>query len=196
MKRSVLIGLVASLIFAGNALADTYSRSVIIKAIVPSMQGLDIAVSRVHMEGNDEKWEPASEICFDDLAYNTEYHIFLPQHWYVVDVAVNSNSSNWTISYSATNIIGPNGYNLNNHINVVVLKQTEKNGYTLLRKCTYGEMLNTSFDRSQILGGWLRIYYGIATGDDTIDPPNAKPITTDVPSGTYTGTITITLTTS
>ncbi len=195
MKRTVLIGLIASLVFASSALADTYSQSVIIKAIVPEMQGLDVAISRVHVEGNDEKWEHASEICFDDLSYNTKYHIFLPQHWYVIDVGVNSNASNWTISYTATSIVGPNGYKLDNHINVVVFKQKEKS-QTLLKKCTYGEMLSASFDRSQLLGGWLRIYYGISTGDKKVDPPNAKPITVDVPAGTYTGTIILTLTTS
>ena len=196
MKRGVLIGLIVSLVFTSAAMAGTYTRDVIIKAIVPETQGLNVVVSRVHKEGDDEVWEHVSEICFDDLSYNTEYHIFLPQHWYVIDVGVNSNASNWTISYTATSIVGPNGYKLDNHINVVVLKQTEKNGYTLLKKCTYGEMLSASFDRSQLLGGWLRIYYGISTGDEEIDPPNAEPITVDVPAGTYTGTITITLTTS
>lgn len=197
-KKSVLVGLVvvvASLLLSGSVMADTFTKDIIIKATVPQTQGLSIAISRVRNINGQEVWTPAQEISFDDLEYNSENHIFLAKSYYVVDVGVNSNASTWTISYNATSIVGPNNYKLDHHVNLVGVKQKTDSEYTVIGRAAYGDALSFVITKSQLDGGWLRLYYGIATGDSSVDSPNTTPITTDVPAGIYTGSITITLTT-
>ena len=198
MKRSVLIGVVASLFLACSAMAgQRYSHDINIRATVPSVQGLNIAISRVRNENGHENWTSAQEISFDDLEYDDQHQVFLAKSYYVVDVGVNTNAGDWTLTYSATSIVGPNNYKLDYHVNITAVKQKTASS-EMIGKIAYGDALGPiSFSKSDFSGGyWLRIYYGIATGDSATDAPNTSPITTDVPAGTYTGTITITLTTS
>ncbi len=191
-RRTVLATLVALVAMAGIALAQTVSQDVVIKVTVPEKQGLSIGISKI--VGNE--WTPVQEITFSDLRYDDENSIFVCGYYYAVDVGVLANTSDWTLSYSATSIVGPNGYKLDKHINVIFLKQYSDTQSELITKVTYGDALGTmTLSKSDLNGGWLRIYYGLATGDRTVDAPGAEPITTNVPAGEYSGTITLTLTT-
>ncbi len=196
MRRKIWLSVVVgSLMLAGTGFAGIQSKSVVIKANIPYREGLSVAISRVHKVNGEETSDPDTQISFN-LQYNQEYHIFLADAYYVLDVGPETNASNWTLTYSAGNIVGPNGYILDDHINVVMVKQMPKNKWSLLKKCAYGECRYVTFTKSDLLGGWLRIYYGIATGDKEKDAPNVKVITTDVPAGIYSGTITVSLTTT
>ncbi len=195
MRRKIWLSVVVgSLMLAGTGFAGIQSKSVVIKANIPYREGLSVAISRVHKVDGEETSDPDTQISFN-LQYNEEYHIFLADSYYVLDVGADTNATNWSITYNASNIVGPNGYILDDHINVVMVKQTKKT-WSLLKKCTYGGCRYVTFTKSDLLGGWLRIYYGIATGDEDVDAPGAKVITTDVPAGVYSGTITVTLTTT
>ncbi len=193
MKRAVAVLLASAVLGLGLAYAQTTSKNVVIKAQIPSQEGLSVAISRIDKNNN---WHTADEIFFNSLHYNTDYGIFLSDDYYAVDVGVLSNAVDWTLSYTATSVVGPNNYKLDKHINVTFVKQISDSEAQELTKVTYGDALGPlSFNKADLQGGWLRIYYGIATGDQQTDAPGAAPITTDVPAGLYSGTITITLTT-
>ncbi len=191
MRKFVLSVLLAGLMGAGWALAD--SKTIIIKAHIPSSQGLSVNVSRISTSTG--QWSSASQIDFGDLSYNSNLGIFLPDCYYAVDVGVLSNATNWTIQYTADSIDGPNSSKLDDHVVVSFVKQTNNQGEQL-EKTVYSKAKSRSFSKGDLAGGWLRIYYGIATGDPSTDPAGAKPITTNVPSGYYQGQITISLTVS
>ncbi len=193
MKR-VLALLVSGVVLGyGLAFAQTVTKSVVIKADIPSQEGLSVAISRIDKNQN---WNEATEIFFNSLHYNSDYGVFLSDDYYAVDVGVLCNAVNWTLTYTATSVVGPNNYKLDDHINVTFVKQISDSEAQELAKTTYGDARGPlTFGKSDLQGGWLRIYYGIATGDQQTDAPGARPITTDVPAGLYSGTITLTLTT-
>ena len=193
MRRAMALLLAGALLGMGVAYAYTTSKNVVIKAQIPSQEGLSVAISRIDKNNN---WHTVDEIFFNSLHYNSDYGIFLSDDYYAVDVGVLSNAADWTLSYSATSVVGPNNYKLDKHINVTFVKQMGDNEAQELAKATYADALGPlSLNKADLQGGWLRIYYGIATGDQQTDAPGAEPITTDVPAGLYSGTITLTLTT-
>ncbi len=201
MSRKVLAGLVVfSLLMAGLCFAESYEKTIVIRAHITPVEGMDVTISKITPGDNGDVWEDASEIDFGDLQLNEENMIMLPQCYYAVDVGVLSNSEDWSIKHEAGPIAGPD--TLDDNVNVTFVKQTAT-GSSLVGpgKVTYGESNGVVISKEDLEGGWLRIYYGIATGNTDpangeTDAPNAKPITLEKPSGYYVGTITLTLTTS
>ena len=82
-------------------------------------------------------------------------------------------------------------------MNVTFVQQTpDPNNASTLQYISYASSNNVSYTKTQIgTGNWLRIYYGIGTGDPLKpDATGVTPIGADKPAGTYTGSVTITLT--
>ncbi len=170
------------------------SQSINVNASIPTMTGgLSVTVSRVNGLGS-AIFTPASSIDFGSLTWDTVNHIFLPENYYAVDIGVTDNSGTaWTITHTRTSLAG-NGNNLDNKVNVSFNKQTSATVSSELQKVSYGNSQSISYTKAQLAGGWLRIYYGVGTGDPTKpDATGVTPIGLDTPAGTYNGTVTITL---
>ncbi len=164
------------------------SKVVDVKAYVPQQSGLVISVSKV--VGNT--WTPGqTTIDFGSLVFDTQYNIFMGTAYYAVDVGVNSNAASWQLKHETTSI--SNGSEtLDENINVSFVKQLDKDRDEPLLKVNFTESNGKIFFKSQLTGGWLRIYYGLATGE--ADAANAKPIGATKTFGNYQGTVKITLT--
>jgi len=68
-----------------------------------------------------------------------------------------------------------------------------------LGKMKMSDLNGTTVTSADIAGGWLRIYFGIATGDRTAIPPEpagTKTFSPADPAGTYTGVFTVSFTIS
>lgn len=171
--------------------AATFTETVDITATIPSMNQLSVDISKV--DADDGEWHPGqASIDFGTLYFDDTYDIFRADCYYAVDVGIHTNASNWVITHNAGSITNGRGEDLDDNISVTFVQQlgpTEEG--TNFGKYKYSNSTR-SFYKSQISPGWLRIYYGIATGE--ADDP-AEVITMAKPAGTYTGTITITLTT-
>ena len=197
--------------FAGIALGGgSVTRN--ITANIDPQDGLDVHITKV----TNGQWPPAgtpseSSIAFGTLTYDSTNHIFLPNCYYAVDVGVLSNAADWTVTHTISSMINQSGFsaNLDHNVNVTFARtenvvdpntgEVTGTNDTILDKITFAESNNRSYTKSQLSSGWLRIYYGIATGNKnpsngTTDAPNALPITTDKPAGNYVGSVTITLT--
>ncbi|MDD5060071.1 MAG: hypothetical protein PHY35_02995 [Candidatus Omnitrophica bacterium] len=179
--------------FATNALAAT-SQSVNVSATVPTMTGgLSVAISRVV----NTVWTPnQTSISFGTLTWDPTNSIFLAPAYYAVDVGVTDNSGTaWTVTHTRSSLARTGGGNLDNKVNVTFMKQTSSTVATQLQKVSYGNSNNVAYTKAQLSGGWLRIYYGVGTGDPADpDAPGVTPIGLDTAAGTYNGSITITLT--
>lgn len=192
MKRAVIFTVVTMLcVFlaqAGNA-ADT--KTVDVAAVIPQQNGLTVSVSKVV----GTTWTNATAIDFGSLVYDAENSVFGANAYYAVDVGVNSNAAEWTVTHRASSISNTAGTDdLDDNINVDFVKQVDDDTATDLDKVTFANSDNKAFTKSQLTGGWLRIYYGIATGNATEDAPGAVPIDSDKPFGDYKGSVTLTLT--
>jgi len=170
--------------------AESFSKTVNITATIPSMNGLSVGISKI--DADTGKWYPnQSSIDFGILHFDDTYKIFRADCYYAVDVGVDTNAASWTIEHNAGTITDGKGHYLDDNINVTFMQQLDDTNANELGRYKYSNSTR-SFVKSQISPGWLRIYYGVATGNP--DDP-AEVITMSKPAGTYTGTITITLTT-
>jgi len=203
MKKLIALGLFLALSIPSFA-QQTQTETIQITAEIPLVEGLNVGISRVDITVDDqtgqvtENWTPGqTEINFGTLYFDEKDGIWRASCYYVVDVGVNTNATNWTLQHQVSDLTDGQGHFLNNNVNVRFRKMVTQNGKDVeasnLGDYSYG-MSNKSFIPSDLEGGWLRIYYGIATGAG--DAPGVEVITMDKPAGTYTGTITLTLTTS
>ena len=186
--------------FVGAALAgDSVTKN--ITASINPQNGLDVHISKV----TNGQWPAAGSpsepsIAFGTLAFDTTNHIFLPDCYFAVDVGVNSNAADWTVTHTISSMVNQSVPTANLDHNVIVTfakTVTTKTGTddTVLSKVSFAASNGVSYGKSALSGGWLRIYYGIATGDlKASEPPDVSPVTTDTPAGYYVGSVTITLT--
>jgi hypothetical protein len=185
-----MVFVVVALCAATNAWAAA-SQTVTVNATIPTMTGgLSVTVSKV----TGTVWTAATSIAFGTLVWDTVNNIFLPASYYAVDIGVTDNSGTaWTITHTRANLANGTN-NLNNKVNVSFNKQTSSTVATELQKVSYANSNSIAYTKAQLSGGWLRIYYGVGTGEAGKDATGVTPIGLDTPAGTYTGSVTITLT--
>ncbi len=193
MKRNalkIIVCLILTLALTSVCFAATESKVVEVKAYVPQQSGLVISVSKIA----GTTWTTGqTNIDFGSLIFDTQNNIFMGTSYYAVDVGINSNAADWQIKHEVTPIT--NGTEtLDENINVVFVKQLDDYNATELRKVNFAESNGATFFKNQLAGGWLRIYYGLATGEPGKDAANSKPIVATKTFGNYQGTVKITLT--
>ena len=170
--------------------AATATRNV--RATVPTMnQSLTLTVSRI-TPGTPDVWVPATEVDFGTLTHDATNHIFRAAAFYAIDVGVVDNTNAWTLSHARTSLKMDATNNLDDNVNVAFVKQTSGTAGAELSKFSFNNSNGKSFTKAQLDGGWLRIYYGVATGSG--DATGVVPVPEIKPSGSYQGTITLTLT--
>ena len=184
-----------------------------VRASVPQQNGFTVTVNRIQgvastpsanavslsrVQGNT--WTPSSSIDFGNLYFDSAKNIFLSNYYYAVDVEVLANLKNWSIAHDTTPILNANlppddmGYNtLDYNVNVTFVKQFDDTTGDQLKKKNYADSNGLVFTKDNLSGGWLRIYYGIATGEPGKDAPGASPIGLDKPTGRYQGEVILTL---
>ena len=186
---TVLMISVASVCFAAA------TKSITVTAIVPGVaNALNVTVSQVNPVGNVFLQSgPNLPIDFGTLAFDSVNSIFTAQFYYSVDIGVTNNTGGaWTLTHTANSIQKDATNNLNNNLNVTFIKMTTPSVGNVLQNVSYANSNNVALTSTQLSNGFLRINYGIGTGSG--DAPGVLPITTAKPSGTYSGTVVITLT--
>jgi hypothetical protein len=165
------------------------SQTVTVTATVPTVSsGVTLTVSKVI----DDVWTTSSSIAFGTLTWDSTNNIFLPDCYYAVDIDVTDNTGNiWTVTHTRASLANGTN-NLDDKVNVSFDKQTSSTASEELKKVSFADSNSVAYTKTQLEGGWLRIYYGIGTGSD--DATGVTPIGTDTVAGTYTGSVTITLT--
>lgn len=192
MKSFVYFLVVVFLAFCATTGLAATNRTINVKATIASVSGgLNVAISKVV----GDVFTPDSAINFGTLTFDSTYRIFRPSdgRYYAVDIGVMDNTGTaWTLTHTRTSFKKDDTNNLDNNVNVTFMKQTSDTTGTQLRRVSFANSNNVSYTKSQLAGGWLRIYYGIASGKG--DASGVTPIGLDKPAGTYAGTVTITLT--
>ncbi|MFA6129858.1 MAG: hypothetical protein WC731_02615 [Candidatus Omnitrophota bacterium] len=192
MKNIFISMVLVAAVFCTTSAWAAASQTVTVNATVPTMTGgLTVTVSKV----TGTVWTTASTISFGTLTWDSINKIFLPASYYAVDVGVTDNSGTvWTLTHTRVSLQKDATNNLNGKVNVSFNKQTSSTVSTELAKYSFGNSQNIAYTKTQLSGGWLRIYYGIGTGEAGKDATGVTPIGLDTPAGTYIGSVTITLT--
>ncbi len=190
MKRFFVFILFLALVFCASGAFASSSQTVTVSATVPTTAGLSVTINKVV----GSTWNAASSIAFGTLAWDSTNQLFKPadDSYYVLDVDVTDNSgTTWTLTHTRQSLAS--GTNkLDDNLNVTFYKQTSSSSGTQLSKVSFDDSDNVAYSKTSLSGGWLRIYYGIATGSG--DASGVTTLGASTVAGTYTGSVTITLT--
>lgn len=211
-KRIFLILMAVVLIMSfGSVSFAAQTKNLVVKAVVPTQaQSLKLMVMRVDSKNTetpaDDTFEVPVEnraVDFGTVTVDTTFNIYRARYYFAVDCAVLDNSgNNWTLTQTKTPVQKDALNNIDSNINVVFTKMIRNldgsETQTDLVKKSYANSGGQAHTRDQLkdgaLQGWLRIFYGLATGTPATDAPGVVPLPLDKPSGTYQGAVTLTLT--
>ncbi|MBI4982087.1 MAG: hypothetical protein HZC15_02930 [Candidatus Omnitrophica bacterium] len=203
MKKVILVMLVVFVLAVGSCYAANTQTINVTATVAAVANGLNVGISKIDSKGTcvatDDSWTSGQAgVAFGTLNWDAANSIFLNNYYYAVDVGVVDNSgAAWTITHTRTDFKKDATNNLNSNVNVTFAKQTDATTGSDLSKVSYANSNNVSYTKAQLAGGWLRVYYGIGTGDVRVgctDAAGVTPITVDKPAGAYSGTVTLTLT--
>ena len=200
LSITVLLGL--SLIFTPVNKADVVD--FLVSATIPSASGVSIVATKVDSASN--VFGPTvSALNFDPMIFNATLGIFLPDHFFAIDVGITGGAGSTDVTVTYAEGSKPNGQTNglgfkstatfvkitgpeNNQVETPLASHGPKK---LLKNLAGGEQ----FTGAELFGGFLRVFVGIFPGDDqTILNQGGEPFTNaDIP-GNYDGTLTITAT--
>lgn len=191
----------------GFAVEETFT----IQATVPNATGATINAYSVPSGGGS--WTSVSTtLNFGSLTYDSENGIYLPGHYYVLEVAPQGGSGLPSVTATYTEGANPNDSVSKNGLGwkatATFLKtvwvgpgpgDTQESPLSthgpkkLLKDLSSGEQILDS----ELTGGWLRIYVGVVSKDpdaDYPDPGNAEVFSNSDMPGAYDGTLHISVT--
>lgn len=189
MKAFVFLVLI--LVMASVCLAqDSANGTVVVAVDIPQQQSLSISIAKV--EGN--VWTKVNGLEFGDLVYDEVNQIFTSRSYFAVDLQIIANTPTWSIIHTCTSVT--NGTtNLDKNLNVVFVNQKTADSAEEIEKVSYSTSNGKSLSKSKFSqGGWLRVYYGLATGDIAKDAPGVTPLINSNSAGAYNGNVSFTLT--
>ena len=216
-KLAVLSALLLGLTTAvAPAMAATTSTGTFdISATIPSASQVVFVVSEV--QANPITFFPkgqGSQPLNFTMQYDSTNGIWLPQRFFAIDLSPRDSSNQpapanyQSIQFQYNPGLNPNAPNpgLETKGTVTAVRVEGPTGSqteTKLFGSTLGGVnsnANNPLDNNDAIGGFIRVYVGIATGNQTAtpgnpaDPAGAEPFTNGDAPGTYTGTLIITAT--
>jgi len=164
-----------------------------ILASIPQQNSLSVSVFKV----SRTTWASAAGIDFSALTYDSLKNIFTSSYYFAIEIGMDSNALSWTVTHQRSSI--SNGtQNLDNNINVSFVKHVISTNLDVvppLSKVSYANSNNLSFIKNQFAAGeYLRVYYGLATGNPAEDASGVSALTATKGSGSYSGSVSFTIT--
>jgi len=214
MKNKFLVTMLALALvigFCSVAFAGA-NQTISVVANVPTVaSAFNVTVNQITPGpcGGTDTWGERGDIPIDfgTLTFDNEWSVFRADYYYAVDVGVVDNTgTNWRVTHTRQSVKKDATNNLDNNINVTFAKVTGSGTNTAednLSKYSFANSNNIGYYKNNLVRsgvqGWLRIYYGIGTGNTgtggcTADNPGVSPIGVDKPAGSYSGSVTLTLT--
>jgi hypothetical protein len=206
-KTFVLMGTVLA-VFALAVPATAVDETFTVTASVPQATGVSISAARVDSSTNEFTPVAGTTLNFNPLTFNSELGIWLPDHFFAVDVGAVGGAGAPDVTVTYTEGANPNdpdnGLGWKSTATFVQVTgegedQTETaltaHGPKKLLKDVNGELINDT----EIQGGFLRIYLGIVTNDPNAtfpDPAGAENFTNEDAPGDYDGTLLVSATIS
>jgi hypothetical protein len=204
MKTKIGLFLAGLFLLSQSAMAQT---TFTVSATVPLATSITMTVNSINSTGS-AVFTPVSgtALSFDPMTFNSTNGIYVPNHYYSIDIATASGAGTPDTTVTYTEGANPNG--ATNGLGFKATATFAKEVYTgastpptetitSLGKIRFTDLNGTHEPFSAIAPGWLRIYLGVWTGETTtapIDPANGQPFTNADAAGAYSGTLTITST--
>lgn len=194
MKKKLFLVLIACVMTIGVVTLSFAATNIRIAASVGETHQMNVALNKVI----GSSWTSVSDLAgvgmdFGSLTKGAD-NVFRSDAYFVVDAPVISNRPTWFITHTRTDFAKDATNNLNGNVNVKFVKvDNTTNAETQLSGgyVSYASSNSKVVNSSDITNSRLRIYYSIAGGSG--DASGVTVITTAKPSGSYSGTVTLTL---
>jgi len=203
MKKIAGLALVVAFLVGqpGMLLAED-TKTFTLSASVPKATSVAITASKV--VGTTFTTMTGTALSFDPMTFQTTSKIWLPAHYFAVDIAPSNGGSagtNVTVNYTeGANPNGTGGHGLGWKSTATFMKVvgTTETALTIHGpKKMLKDVIGENILPGEVAGGYLRVYLGIVTKDKAAayqDPSTSEPFTNADAPGVYDGTITFTAT--
>lgn len=205
MKKLSLVVFILLLI-SGKAFAQSTSKSFIVSATVPKATSVGININRV--DAGSSQWTPVTSmsLSFDPLTLNPQFGTYLPNHYFVGDIAPIGGAADMSTTFDYLPGSTPAGQakSLGDKTTITFMKasgsgtDTQETALTSHGpKKTLKNVSGETITGSETQSGWLRFYLGMVTKDPKAvfpDPEDSEPMTIADMPGVYTETLRITTT--
>lgn len=207
MKKRILILTMALSLIAGLASVSraqvSDSKSFVVSASVLKATGITIAASKVIAATNQWSSVVGNAMSFDPMEISDD-GVWLPKHFFAVDVGATGGAGSPSVTMTYTEGVNPNtpgkGLGWKSTATFVRVEgpdgdQTEVPLTAFGPKKLLKDLAGLVIPEAQIIGGFLRVYLGIVSGDPAAnDPVGAEPFTNADAAGKYEGTLVISAT--
>ena len=200
MKKIVHLLSIAAVMLAiqGVGVAGAATTSFLVSASVPAATGVSITASSVNAATNAFTPVAGTNLSFDPLAFQAANGIYLPNHFFAIDVGVVGGAGTPDVTVAYTEGLNPNGTGkgLGWHSTATFIRVE---GTTEVPLTTHGpkkllkDLSSEHITVAESTGGFLRVYTGIVTGDVST-PAGGVPFTNTDKPGSYNGTLVVTAT--
>jgi len=189
----VVVALVASSVCFAQTAEKIYNLS----AEIPDATGVSITASRIV----GTTWTPASTSLTYDMNYDTTNEVWLATEYYAVDVAPTGGTGNPQTTVTFLQGYNPNGGTAHglgvkgaaNFVSVTGPTGSQTETALPAHPKEIFSTVNETINPSELNGGFLRMYFGINTGDAST-PTNGEVFTNADAPGSYEGTMTVSAT--
>lgn len=170
-----------------------------VSATVPAATGVSIVATEVD-SATGNFGSTVTALDFNPLTFDATNGIYLPNHFFAIDVAATGGAGNpdTVVSYAEGSKPAGQTDGLGLRTQAAFVKVTTGGEQALAshpKSTLTGIVGGESIDDTELVGGFLRVYVGIITGDDAnILSQGGAPFTNGDQSGNYTGTLTVTAT--
>lgn len=186
------------LLAIGVVSAQAATTNFLVSASVPSATGVSIVASQVDSATNDFTPVAGTNLSFDPLTFEATNQIYLPNHFFAIDVGVTGGAGAPNVTVAYTEGLNPNtpGKGLGWHAAATFVRIE---GTTEVPLTAHGpkkllkDLTSENITSAETTGGFLRVYTGIVTGDATT-PTGGVPFTNADKPGAYNGTLVVTAT--
>jgi hypothetical protein len=182
----------------------TDSKQFVVSATVPAASGINIVATQVSLPGN-VFGASVTAMDFNPLTFDSTNGIWIPNHYFAVDVGASNGAGNPNITVSYGSESKPAGQvkGLGFKSTATFVKITGPAGSqveTPLAAHGPKKLLNSiaggeNITAAEISGGFFRVYVGLYTGDNAgLNTLGGEPFTNGDKPGTYQGTLTVSAT--
>ena len=204
MKRALSL-ITAGVLFlsqAGLVAADT--KTFTVSASVPASTSVGINAFRYNAADNSRTASASNALSFDPLTFNAATSVYLPDHYFAVEVAPTAGAGNTDVTVAYTEGANPNTPNhglgwKSTATFVKVVGSTETSLSAHGPKKMLKDLAGEHITPAEIAGAFLRVYLGIVTKDPAAaipDPATSEVFTNSDHAGTFDGSLLFTATVS